>query len=204
MTVAPKHGRPNPGKTWWSLPPVGARPAWRALEAHHRRIRDIHLRRLFADDPTRGERLTVEAADVFLDYSKNRVTDETLELLLQLAKESGLRERIDAMFRREKINGSEQRAVLHIALRSPRDATILVDGENVVPRVHEVLDRMSEFTDRVRSGRWTGHTGKRIRAMPSRRSGTTRPRTDSSGGTGASERWCYDDWLVGRVGADDD
>src|SRR6202043_4127676 len=136
-------------------------PAWRALEAHHRAIRDVHLRTLFADDPKRGEQMTAEAVGIYFDYSKNRITRDTLKLLLALAV--GLRDRIDAMFRGEKINVSERRAVLHVALRAPRGASFLVDGENVVPEVHAVLDRMAEFADRIRSGAWTGHTGKRIR-----------------------------------------
>ena len=140
-----------------------ARPAWKALVAHHNKIRDVHLRQLFADDPRRGERLTAEAAGVFLDYSKNRITDETLKLLLQLADECGLRQRIAAMFRGDKINITEDRAVLHVALRAPRTASIVVDGENVVPQVHAVLDKMTDFCNRVRSGAWKGHTGKRIR-----------------------------------------
>ena len=123
----------------------------------------MHLRKLFADDPKRGTRLTAEAVGIFLDYSKNRITDETLKLLLQLAEESGLRARIDAMFRGEKINITENRAVLHVALRAPRGATIVVDGENVVPQVHAVLDKMTDFSNRVRSGAWKGHTGKRVR-----------------------------------------
>src|SRR5215471_16907310 len=130
---------------------VTERSAWKALVAHHQKIRDLHLRKLFADDPKRGERLTVEAVGLYLDYSKNRVTDETLELLVQLADESGLRSRIDAMFRGEKINVTENRAVLHVALRSPMGASIVVDGENVVPRVHAILDKMANFSDRVRS-----------------------------------------------------
>ncbi len=140
--------------------PVDA--AWQALEAHYRSIGEQHLRELFASDPGRGERLTVEGAGIYLDYSKNRVTDETLRLLLELANAAGLRSRIDAMFRGEKINVSENRAVLHVALRAPRDAEIFVDGENVVPAVHAVLDKMAAFSERVRSGAWTGHTGKRI------------------------------------------
>ena len=140
-----------------------ARPAWKALVAHHKKIRDVHLRQLFADDPKRGERMAVEAVDLYLDYSKNRITDETLKLLLGLAEESGLRQRIDAMFNGEKINLTEDRAVLHVALRAPRGASIMVDGKNVVPEVHAVLDKMSDFSDRVRSGGWKGHTGKRIR-----------------------------------------
>ena len=126
-------------------------------------MRPLHLRQLFADDPKRGERLTLEAAGIYLDYSKNRITDETVALLVQLAEESGLRARIDAMFRGEKINVTEKRAVLHVALRAPRGASIVVDGENVVPQVHAVLDKMADFADRVRSGAWKGHTGKRIR-----------------------------------------
>jgi glucose-6-phosphate isomerase len=144
------------------LPPR-KRPAWSALEAHHREMKGLHLRQLFADDPGRGKRLTRETAGVFLDYSKNRVTDETLRLLLQLAQESGLRERIDAMFGGDKINVSENRAVLHVALRAPRAASIVVDGQNVVPEVHAVLDKMADFANRLREGNWTGHTGKRIR-----------------------------------------
>jgi glucose-6-phosphate isomerase len=140
-----------------------ARPSWKALESHYQKVRQSHLRQLFADDPKRGERLTTEAVGLYLDYSKNRVTDETLKLLLQLAEESGLRARIDAMFRGEKINITENRAVLHVALRAPRDASIVVDGENVVPQVHAVLDKMADFSNRVRSGAWKGHTGKRIR-----------------------------------------
>src|SRR5437763_1586441 len=139
------------------------RGAWNALIAHHQKIRDLHLRQLFADDPTRGERMTVDAVGLFLDYSKNRVTDETLKLLVQLADESGLRARIDAMFKGEKINITENRAVLHVALRAPKGSTITVDGENVVPKVHAVLDKMAELCDQVRSGAWKGHTGKRIR-----------------------------------------
>ena len=147
------------------IQPVTARPAWKALQAHYATMHGVHLRRLFADDPGRGERLTAEAAGIYLDYSKNRVTDETLKLLVQLAEESGLRARIDAMFRGEKINVSENRAVLHVALRAPKGASIVVDGENVVPGVHAVLDRMADFSDRVRSGAWKGHTGKRIRSV---------------------------------------
>ncbi len=138
-------------------------PAWRALEAHYQAIRDVHLRRLFADDPGRGERLNAEAAGLFFDYSKNRVTDETLRLLIALAEARGLRARIDAMFRGERINVTENRAVLHVALRAPRDAVILVDGVNVVPDVHAVLDRMATFAEQVRSGAWIGFTGKPIR-----------------------------------------
>jgi glucose-6-phosphate isomerase len=146
-----------------SVLPLRKRPAWAALEVHHQKIKGWHLRQLFAEDPKRGERLAVEAAGIYLDYSKNRITDETLRLLLQLAEESGLRQRIDAMFAGEKINFSENRAVLHIALRVPRGATILHEGKNVVPEVHAVLDKMSDFANRLRSGAWKGHTGKRIR-----------------------------------------
>jgi glucose-6-phosphate isomerase len=147
------------------IQPVTARPAWKLLETHCASVRGLHLRKLFADDPKRGERLAAEAAGVYLDYSKNRVTDETLQLLVRLADESGLRARIDAMFRGEKINVSENRAVLHTALRAPRGASIGLDGENVVPQVHAVLDRMADFADRVRSGAWKGHTGKRIHSV---------------------------------------
>jgi glucose-6-phosphate isomerase len=137
--------------------------AWKALASHYKTVSKLHLRQLFGDDPKRGQRMTVEAVGLYLDYSKNRITDETLKLLLQLAGESGLRARIDAMFRGDKINITEKRAVLHTALRAPKDASIIVDGQNVVPEVHEVLDRMADFSNRVRSGEWTGHTGKRIR-----------------------------------------
>ncbi len=140
-----------------------ASAAWKALAAHHQRVQDVHLRKLFADDPARGERLTAEAAGVFLDYSKNRITDETLQLLMQLAGECRLRDRIDAMFSGDRINVTENRAVLHVALRAPRTASIVVDGQNVVPQVHTVLDKMSDFCNRVRSGKWKGHTGRRIR-----------------------------------------
>jgi len=146
-----------------AIAPLTARPAWRALQAHHEKVRDLHLRTLFEQDPKRGERLTAEAAGLYLDYSKNRITDETLDLLMQLAEESGLRARIDAMFAGEKINVTENRAVLHVALRAPRGTSIVVDGENVVPQVHAVLDKMAAFADRVRSGAWKGHTGRRIR-----------------------------------------
>ncbi len=139
------------------------RPAWRALGDHYQKIRDVHLRTLFAEDSQRGERLTAEAAGLYLDYSKNRVTDETLPLLLRLAEESGLRARIDAMFSGEKINVTENRAVLHVALRAQPGESIVVDGEDVVPGVHQVLDKMAAFSDRVRGGDWTGYTGQRIR-----------------------------------------
>ena len=143
--------------------PLTQRKAWKALQAHHTKVKELHLRQLFADDPTRGERLTAEAAGLFLDYSKNRITDETLKLLIQLAEESGLRGRMEAMFRGDKINITENRAVLHVALRAPRGTSIVVDGVNVVPEVHAVLDKMADFSNRVRSGTWLGHTGKRIR-----------------------------------------
>ena len=146
-----------------AIAPLTARPAWKALQAHHEKVRDLHLRTLFEQDPKRGERLTAEAAGLYLDYSKNRITDETLDLLMQLAEESGLRARIDAMFAGEKINVTENRAVLHVALRARRGTSIVVDGQNVVPQVHAVLDKMAEFADRVRSGAWKGHTGRRIR-----------------------------------------
>jgi glucose-6-phosphate isomerase len=143
--------------------PVAKRRAWKALDAHYKELKKSHLRDLFADDPKRGERLTAEALGIYLDYSKNLATDETLRLLIQLAEESNLRPRVDAMFRGEKINITEKRAVLHVALRAPRGTSIMVDGENVVPAVHAVLDKMAAFSDRVRSGAWKGHTGKRIR-----------------------------------------
>src|SRR5579864_6006285 len=145
--------------------PLTQRPEWQALQAHYEETKALHLRELFARDPERGERLTLEAEGIYLDYAKNRVTDETMRLLLALAESSGLQSRIGAMFRGDKINVSEQRAVLHVALRAPKGASILVDGENVVPQVHAVLDRMADFAGRVRSGAWTGHTGKRIRAV---------------------------------------
>ncbi len=141
------------------------RAAYQALEQHAEQLRGQHLRDLFADDPERGTRMTAEAEGLFLDYSKNRVTDETLRLLVALAEESGLRGRIDAMFSGEHINITEDRAVLHVALRAPADAAIHVDGENVVPAVHAVLDRMARFSDAIRSGEWTGHTGRRIRTV---------------------------------------
>ena len=146
-----------------NVTPLTQRPAWRALEEHYQSARNLHLRALFAQDPRRGERFAAEALGIYLDYSKNRVTDETLRLLLDLARSSGLRERIDAMFRGDKINTTEGRAVLHVALRAPRGRSILVDGVDVVPEVHAVLDRMAEFARRVRGGSWTGHTGRRIR-----------------------------------------
>ena len=142
---------------------TGKDAAWRALQGHYETMRSRHLRDLFAHDPKRGERMTVEAAGIFLDYSKNRIDDETLRLLLALAEQSALRERIDAMFRGEKINVTENRAVLHVALRAPKGASIVVDGKNVVPEVHAVVDKMAAFADRIRGGEWKGHTGKRIR-----------------------------------------
>ena len=145
------------------IPVLTQRPAWQALTAHYERLKHSHLRQLFADDPGRGERFAVEGAGLYLDYSKHRVTGDTLKLLLQLADECDLRGRIDGMFQGEKINVTEQRAVLHVALRAPKGTRIMVDGENVVPQVHAVLDRMADFSDRVRGGAWTGHTGQRIR-----------------------------------------
>src|SRR5579862_7719564 len=146
-----------------AIEPLPKREAWKALQAHYEKVRSLHLRSLFAEDAGRGERMTAEAAGIFLDYSKNRITDQTLQLLIQLAEESGLQSHIDAMFRGEKINFTEHRAVLHVALRAPKDASIFVDGENVVLQVHAVLDKMTEFSRRVRAGEWKGHTGKRIR-----------------------------------------
>ena len=151
------------GRTMTGVSPLIMQPAWKALAAHHEKIRELHLRQLFSADATRGERLTAEAIGIYLDYSKNRVTDETLGLLCRLAEESGLRERIDGMFRGDKINQTENRAVLHVALRAPRDTSIIVDGKDVVPEVHAVLGALADFANRVRSGAWTGHTGKRIR-----------------------------------------
>jgi glucose-6-phosphate isomerase len=151
------------GRAMTGMLPLTARQSWKALQTHQSKIGERHLRTLFANDPTRGERMTSEAVGIYLDYSKNRVTDETLALLCRLAEESGLRERIDAMFRGDRINLTEDRAVLHVALRAPRGASILVDGKNVVPEVHAVLDAMADFSNRVRSGAWKGHTGKRIR-----------------------------------------
>jgi glucose-6-phosphate isomerase len=143
--------------------PLTQRPEWTALADHCAKIRDVHLRALFADDPGRGERLTAEAVGLYLDYSKNRVTDETLRLLLGLAEAVGLRARIEAMFRGDRINATEGRAVLHVALRAPRGQRILVDGQDVVPEVHAVLDKMAAFATQVRGGAWKGHTGQRIR-----------------------------------------
>ena len=146
-----------------TIKPLTKLKTWKALTAHYQSVRKLHLRELFTADPKRGDRMTAEATGLFLDYSKNRVTDETLKLLVQLAAESGLRERIDAMFRGDKINITENRAVLHVALRAPKDASIIVDGKNVVPEVHAVLNKMADFSNRVRTGAWKGHTGKRIR-----------------------------------------
>jgi len=146
-----------------SIAPLTTLAAWQALEAHYPKVREMHLRKLFGDDPKRGERMTAEAVGIYFDYSKHRITDETLRLLLQLAEETGLRARIDAMFRGEKINVTEKRAVLHVALRAPTGQSIVVDGEDVVPQVHAVLGKMSDFSTRVRSGEWKGHTGKPIR-----------------------------------------
>ena len=143
--------------------PAGKRQSWNALESHYQKVSKTHLRDLFKEDPKRGERMTVEGVGLYLDYSKNRITDETLKLLIGVAEESGLQSRIEAMFRGEKINLTENRAVLHTALRAPRGASIIVDGEDVVPKVHAVLDKMADFSDRVRSGKWKGQTGKRIR-----------------------------------------
>ena len=136
---------------------------WSALASHYKTVSKLHLHQLFAEDPQRGEHMALEAVGLYLDYSKNRVTDETLKLLVHLAEESGLRGRIEAMFGGGKINVTEKRAVLHVALRAPRDASIVVEGKNVVPEVHSVLDKMADFSNRVRSGAWKGHTGNRIR-----------------------------------------
>src|SRR5579864_8226907 len=150
-----------PGQSPTKKPGI-ERSTWNTLALHFKMVSKLHLRQLFADDPQRGKRMAIEAVGLYLDYSKNRITDETLNLLLQLAEDSGLRARIDAMFRGEKINVTENRAVLHTALRAPRGASVVVDGKNVVPDVHRVLDTMTDFSDRLRSGVWKGHTGKRI------------------------------------------
>ena len=166
MTVASRRhkGAPPPvGEQPGGMPLLRSRPAWALLAQHYQKLKDVHLRQLFADDHTRGERFTIEAADLYLDYSKNRITDETLMLLHQLGRECGLKERIAAMFRGDAINVSENRAALHVALRAPRDARIMHDGRNVVPDVHAVLDKMADFSTRLRRGEWKGHTGKRIR-----------------------------------------
>jgi len=161
--VQSKRSSEQVGKQSTSVPALRKRPAWAALEQHYQTMKDVHLRQLFAEDRKRGDRLAVEASGIYLDYSKNRITDETLTLLLRLAEESGLRDHIEAMFRGDSINVSEKRAVLHVALRAPRGASIIHDGRNVVPEVHAVLDKMTDFADRLRSGVWKGHTGKRIR-----------------------------------------
>jgi glucose-6-phosphate isomerase len=158
--MAKRAAKATPGK---SPAPLTKCKSWKALQAHAKKLRSLHLRKLFAQDSKRGERMTAEAVGLFLDYSKNRITDETVKLLLRLAEESGLRARIEAMFRGEKINITEQRAVLHVALRAPKGTSIFVDGADVVPQVHAVLDKMAGFSNRVRSGEWKGHTGKRIR-----------------------------------------
>src|SRR5215469_10670574 len=157
MATAARISKPTTGKR------LAKRKAWSALKVHYRKIGERHLRELFEDDPERAEKFTVEAVGISFDYSKNRITEKTLRLLLELAEESGLRERIDAMFRGDKINITENRAVLHVALRAPKDEKILVDGKDVVPEVHAVLDKMADFCNRVRGGDWKGHTGKRIR-----------------------------------------
>src|SRR5215469_13367668 len=149
--------------TMAAIAPLTELPAWKALRAHHTKVRDLHLRQLFADDPGRGERLTAEAVGLYLDYSKNRVTDETMRLLVELAEESGVPERRDAMFRGEHVNVSEDRAVLHVALRMPATASLIVDGQDVIADVHAVLGRMKDFSGRVRSGEFKGFTGKPIR-----------------------------------------
>jgi glucose-6-phosphate isomerase len=161
--VQPQKGNESVTGMKATTKPLTQHKAWKALAAHHKKLQKLHLRQLFAEDPKRGERLTAEAAGLFLDYSKNRITDETLKLLFELARESSLRAAIDAMFRGEKINLTENRAVLHVALRAPKGARILVEGKNVVPDVHAVLDKMEGFSRRVRSGAWKGHTGKRIK-----------------------------------------
>ncbi len=153
----------NPMNAATDAPPLTRRPAWQALQGHFAKVRDLHLRQLFADDPGRGKRLVLEDVGIYFDYSKNRVTDETIKLLIHLAKECRLEERIAAMFRGDKINVTENRAVLHVALRAPKGESIVVDGKDVVPEVHAVLDKMAAFSDKVRSGAWKGHTGKRIR-----------------------------------------
>ena len=149
--------------TTMAKPKEGRRTAWKALEAHHKKMRGLHLRDLFANDPMRGERMAVEGAGIYLDYSKNRITHQTLKLLVELADASSLQVRIDAMFRGERVNITEDRPALHVALRAPREAVIVADNKNVLLDVHAVLDRMSSFCDRIRSGEWVGYTGKRIR-----------------------------------------
>jgi glucose-6-phosphate isomerase len=156
-------GRTKPSSKAVALKPLTKRKAWASLKAHHKKIQATDLKKLFAEDARRGARFTVEDVGIYLDYSKNLVTEKTIQLLLELARESGVVDRRDAMFRGEKINITENRAVLHVALRAPKDASILVDGKNVVPEVHAVLDKMADFSNRVRGGAWKGHTGKRIR-----------------------------------------
>jgi glucose-6-phosphate isomerase len=164
MAVGQRKRAPGSGSEQsMTVPTLRTLPAWGALQRHYQGVKTLHLRQLFADDPERGERLALDAAGVYLDYSKNRITDETIRLLIQVALESRLRDRIEAMFRGDNINVTENRAVLHVALRAPRGASIMHDGKNVVPDVHAVLDKMADFALRVRSGSWQGHTGKRIR-----------------------------------------
>src|SRR6202035_1095495 len=153
----------TPGAQSKNIEPLTKRKAWKALQTHYEQLRGLHLRKLFADDPKRGERMTAEAVGIFLDYSKNRITDESVKLLIQLAFELGLRSQIDAMFRGDKINFTEKRSVLHVALRAPIGTSIVVDGEDVVLQVQAVLDKMTKFSIRVLSGEWKGATGKRIR-----------------------------------------
>src|SRR6202140_1029611 len=153
----------TPGAQSKNIEPLTKRKAWKALQTHYEQLRGLHLRKLFADDPKRGERMTAEAVGIFLDYSKNRITDQTIKLLIQLAEESGVQARMDAMFRGEKINITENRAALHVALRAPRGASIFVNGLNVVPQVQAVLDKMAHFCNMIRRGDWVGYTGKRIR-----------------------------------------
>src|SRR2546425_3525286 len=203
------------GRSMTRMLPLTARPAWKALQAHYEKVRDLHLRTLFADDARRGERLTADAVGIFLDYSKNRVTDDTLALLRRLADECGLRERIDAMFRGDKINVTEARAVLHVALRAPRGASIVVDGKDVVPEVHAVLDAMADFAARVRSGAWKGHTGKRIRNVVNIGLGgevkavakhfvavSTNARKVSEFGIDTANMFGFWDWVGGRYSMD--
>jgi len=143
--------------------PLRERPAWTALKEHCVQVCNLHLRKLFAEDPQRNERFTLQEVGLYFDYSKNRITNETTRLLIQLAEQSGLRQHIEVMFAGNAINVTEQRAVLHVALRAPKGAQIFVDGVNVVPEVHAVLDKMADFVEQIRTGAWKGHTGKRIR-----------------------------------------
>jgi glucose-6-phosphate isomerase len=163
MRDQPKRASKSEKEQLMSVRALRRCPAWASLKKHHQEMKGLHLRQLFAEDGKRGERMAVEAAGIYFDYSKNRITDQTLRLLLQLAEESGLRDCIDAMFRGDKINVSEKRAVLHVALRAPKGGSILHEGQNVVPEVHAVLDKMAAFADRLHSGAWQGHTGKRVR-----------------------------------------